>query len=286
MNSVIDIGIFELLLSFLILILPVAFLYYYKIRIIKSILISVVRMVLQLSLVAVYLEWVFELNSPWVNTLWVLIMIFVGVFTTIQRAYLNWKSFVFPLFISGLTSIVIIDAFFLGLIIRLDYVFDAQYFIPITGMVLGNALNHNIIGLRVYFKDLYEKSGLYQFLLTNTGNNMKLTLRPFLSEAIKQSLNPLIANISVMGLISLPGMMTGQLLGGSSPAIAIKYQILIVVAILAGCTINLFLSIMISNRFVFDEYQNLKAEKVFPNKKLPKQSKKEGSKSKNNKNGA
>ena len=273
MTSAIDIGIFQLLFSFLILILPVAFLFYYRIRIIKSTLISMVRMVVQLSLVAVYLEWVFELNSPWINTLWVLIMIFVGVFTTIQRAYLNWKSFLFPLFISGLTSIVIIDAFFLGLIIRLDYVFDAQYFIPITGMVLGNALNHNIIGLRVYFKDLSEKSGLYQFLLTNTGGNMKLSLRPFLSEAVKQAINPLIANISVMGLISLPGMMTGQLLGGSSPAIAIKYQIMIVLAIFVGCTINLFLSIMISNRFVFDEYQNLKTEKVFPNKKIPKKAK-------------
>ncbi len=273
MTSAIDIGIYELLLSFLILILPVAFLFYYKIRIIKSVLISVVRMVLQLSLVAVYLEWIFELNNAWVNSLWVLIMILVGVFTTIQRAYLNWKYFIFPLFISGLTSIVIIDAFFLGFIIRLDYVFDAQYFIPITGMVLGNALNHNIIGLRVYFRDLSEKSGLYQFLLTNTGGNMKLTMRPFLSESVNQALNPLIANISVMGLISLPGMMTGQLLGGSSPAIAIKYQIMIVLAIFVGCSINLFLSIMLSNRFVFDEYQNLKVEKVFPNKKPVKPTK-------------
>ena len=264
MNSIIDIGIKELLLSFAILALPIAFLYYYRIRIIKSTLVSIARMVLQLSLVAVYLEWIFELNNPWVNSLWVLIMIVVGVFTTIKRASLNWKPFLLPLFISGLTSIVIIDAFFLGLIIQLDYVFDAQYFIPITGMVLGNALNHNIIGLRSYFKDLNEKSDLYQFLLTNTGNNMKLTLRPFLGEAIKQALNPLIANISVMGLISLPGMMTGQLLSGSSPAIAIKYQIMIVLAIFAGCSINLFLSIMVSNRFVFDKYHNLQNDKIFP----------------------
>ncbi len=267
MNAVIDIGIIELLLSFIILILPIAFLLYYRIKIVKSTLVSILRMVLQLSLVAVYLEWVFEENSAWLNSLWVLIMIMVGVYTTIKRAYLKFRYFVFPLFISGLTSVVIIDAFFLGAIIQLDYVFDAQYFVPITGMVLGNALNHNIIGLRTYFKEMYEKSGLFQFLLTNTGNNMKLTLRPFLSEAIKQALNPLIANISVMGLISLPGMMTGQLLGGSSPAVAIKYQIMIVLAIFVGCTINLFLSIMISNRFVFDDFYNLKEEKIFPDKK-------------------
>ncbi len=263
MNSIIDIGLLELLLSFTILALPIAFLLYYRIRIIKSTLLSIFRMVIQLSLVAVYLEWIFEQNNVWINSLWVLIMIMVGIFTTIKRASLNWRPFLLPLFISGLTSVVIIDAFFLGLIIKLDYVFEAQYFIPITGMILGNALNHNIIGLRTYFKDLNEKTDLYHFLLTNTGNNMKLTLRPFLSEAIKQALNPLIANISVMGLISLPGMMTGQLLSGSSPAVAIKYQIMIVLAIFAGCSINLFLSIIVSNRFVFDDYHNLKIDKIF-----------------------
>lgn len=280
MNSTIDIGYIELFLSFLALILPVAFLLYFRIKIVKSIFVSVLRMVLQLALVAVYLEWVFELNNAWVNSLWVVIMIIVGVFTTIKRAYLNRKYFALPLIISGLTSVIIIDAFFLGLIIRLDYVFDAQYFVPITGMVLGNALNHNIIGLRVYFKDLYEKSGLYQFLLTNTGGNMKLTLRPFLSEAVKQSLNPLIASISVMGLISLPGMMTGQLLGGSSPVVAIKYQIMIVIAIFVGAAINLFLSIIVSNSFVFDEFNNLKSEKVFSNMKAKRPAKSNSANSK------
>ncbi|MFB6317100.1 ABC transporter permease [Saccharicrinis sp. FJH54] len=262
MKSAMDINIFRLLAGFLILILPIAFLLYYRIKLVKSTLIAALRMVIQLSLVAVYLEWVFDKNSAWLNSLWVFIMIFVGVFTTIKRASLNWKRFVVPLFISALTSLIIIDTFFLGFVIKLDYVFDAQYFIPITGMVIGNALRHNIVGLRTYFKELSEKAGLYQFLLTNTGN-IQLSLRPFVAEAVKQALNPLVATMSVIGLISLPGMMTGQILGGSSPAVAIKYQIMIMLAIFTGCSINLFLGIMFSKRFVFDEYNNLKSDEVF-----------------------
>jgi putative ABC transport system permease protein len=126
-------------------------------------------------------------------------------------------------------------------------------------MVLGNSLNHNIVGLSSYFNGLSEKSDLYYFLLTNT-SNIKLALRPFIGESIKSGLNPLIGTMSVIGLISLPGMMTGQILGGSSPVIAIKYQIMIMLAIFAGCTINLFLSIILSNRFIFDVYGKLKMD--------------------------
>ena len=145
---------------------------------------------------------------------------------TVKRISLSWKVFALPLFIAGLISVIIIDTFFLGFIIKLDYIFDVRYLIPITGMILGNSMNHNIVGLTAFFKGLSEKSDLYYFLLTNTGSS-KLALRPFYGEAFKRALNPMIANMSVIGLISLPGMMTGQILGGSSPVVAIKYQIMI-----------------------------------------------------------
>ena len=261
MKSIIDINIWDLLLSSTMILIPLAFLYFYKIRLIKTTLIAMLRMAVQLSFVAVYLEWIFDQNNAWINVLWVFLMILVSVFTTINRASLRWKKLLLPLLIAAITSVFIVDAFFLGFIIRLDYVFDARYFIPITGMILGNALNHNIIGLSTYFRALKEKSELYQFLLSNTGNP-QLALRPFIGEAIKQAINPMIASMSVMGLISLPGMMTGQILGGSSPAIAIKYQIMIMIAIFVGCTLNLFLSLILVNRFAFDRFQNFKVDEI------------------------
>ena len=257
MNSATDISIWELASGLLLFIIPIAFFYIYKIWIIKDVLIGLVRMLIQLSMVALYLEWIFELNNAWLNSLWVMVMIIVGILTTIRRVALNWRMFFVPLLLASLTSVFIVDLFFLGWVLKLDYIFDARYFIPITGMILGNALNHNIVGLTTYFKGLGEKSELYFFLLSNTGSK-KLALRPFINDAVKQGLNPMIATMSVIGLISLPGMMTGQILGGSSPVTAIKYQIMIMIAIFVGCTINLFLSILFSNRFIFDTYSNLK----------------------------
>ncbi len=261
MKEIIDINIWNLALGFLIMIIPISFLLYFKIKLVKGVLVALVRMILQLSLIALYLEKIFELNNAWINSAWVFVMIIVGVGTAIKRVGLNWKFFALPLFLSALTSVLIIDTFFLGLVVKSDYFFDARYFVPITGMILGNSLNHNIVGLSTYFNSLKEKSEFFYFILTNTGES-KLAIRPFINEAVKRGLNPLIANMTVIGLISLPGMMTGQLLGGSSPAVAIKYQVMIMLAIFTGTTMNLFLSMLLSNQFIFDKYHRIKSHVI------------------------
>ena len=256
-NDTADIGLFDLAIGFSILAVPLMVFLYYRVRLVKDLFVSVVRMVLQLFLVAVYLEWIFDMNNPWINSLWVVIMIFIGAGTIVHRVRLNWRVFLFPFILAGLLSMIIIDSFFLGIIIRLDYFFDARYFIPISGMVLGNSINHNIVGLTSYFDGLSQRNELYYFILTNSGNR-KQSLRPFIQEALIKGLDPLLATMSVIGLISLPGMMTGQILGGSSPVTAIKYQVMIMVAIFAGCTMMLILSILYSNMLIFDAYGNIK----------------------------
>jgi putative ABC transport system permease protein len=253
MSEITDISLLSLVLGYSVLLIPLAGLWYFRTGLLKDSLIGIFRMTLQLVFVALYLEFVFDLNDAWLNSLWLIGMIVVGVFTTIKRSGLNRKFFLLPLFTSGLISIVIIDLFFLGVIVRLDYFFDARYFIPISGMILGNSLNHNIVGMNAYFDGLVKNRDLYQFLLVNR-NSQAVALAPFIRDALRKGLNPMIATMSVMGLISLPGMMTGQILGGSSPAIAIKYQIMIMLAIFTGCSLNLMLTILFSNRFAFDSY--------------------------------
>lgn len=238
-----DISLWNLILAFLSMAIPVLIFRHYDLKLNKDLLIGMVRMVLQLSLVAVYLEWIFVLNNAWINSLWVLIMVLIGADTVVRRINIPRKLFLVPLMLSGFISMVIIDTFFIGLVIRPEYFFDARYFIPISGMVLGNSLNHNIVGLTAWFEGMTKKKELYYFLLTNGGNERN-AMRPFIQDALRKGLNPLIATMSVMGLISLPGMMTGQILGGASPAVAIKYQIMIMLAIFTGCTLTLLLSIL------------------------------------------
>ena len=81
---------------------------------------------------------------------------------------------------------------------------------------------------------------------------------PFIGEAMKKSFSPLIANMAVMGLVALPGTLVGQILGGSSPNVAIKYQIMIIIINFTASMLSLVITIKLSSRKSFDKAGVLK----------------------------
>ncbi|MCP4522258.1 MAG: ABC transporter permease [Cytophagales bacterium] len=263
MKTVIDINYLELALGSALMLIPIFILWYYKTKLVQDTIIAVIRMAVQLLLIGLYLEYIFTLNNPFVNIAWVLVMAIIASTTIIKRSGLKTKMFFVPILLSLLVSIFITDTYFLGFVIKLENTFDARYFVPITGMLLGNIIKNIIMGLDVFYQRLYEEQNLYQWHLAN-GANKKEALLPFMQEALKKAFNPLIATTAIMGLISLPGMMTGQILGGSNPNIAVKYQIMLLVTIFTSATLTVVLSILFSSRSAFDRYGNLKHE-IFRN---------------------
>jgi len=253
MNTIQNIGNFNLILAYLLLLIPIAAFGYYKTGLIKATVIAYVRMTVQLFLLGIYLKWIFKLNNPWLNILWLLLMVLVAALTIASRTKLTKKMFIIPFFVSVLITIAIIDIYFLKLVIALDNILNARYFVPISGMILGNFLKTNIIALNHFYSSLKKELTLYKFLIGN-GATREEALRRFIGEAIKIAFNPSIANAAVMGLIALPGMMTGQLLSGSLPIIAIKYQIMIVITIFVGSMLSVLITFAILNRSFFDKF--------------------------------
>ena len=147
--------------------------------------------------------------------------------------------------------------YFLGIVLKLDNVFSAQYFIPIMGILLGNMLTVNVIAVGTFYSTLQREQNLYYFLLGN-GASRNEALMPFMRQAIVKSFAPTIANMAVMGLVSLPGTMIGQILGGSTPDVAIKYQIMIVVVTMSASMLSLVIAIKLSCRRAFDAYGRLR----------------------------
>eukprot|EP01025_Chloroclados_australasicus_P049207 TRINITY_DN5594_c0_g1_i9.p1 TRINITY_DN5594_c0_g1~~TRINITY_DN5594_c0_g1_i9.p1 ORF type:complete len:318 (+),score=42.65 TRINITY_DN5594_c0_g1_i9:356-1309(+) len=101
-----------------------------------------------------------------------------------------------------------------------------QYVIPILGMILGNTLDGVSLGLRNTLKELTDGSDRIEFMLAMGATRWE-ALRPVLIEVLQLAMTPLLNRLSIVGLVSIPGMMTGQILGGSSPFLAAKYQIVI-----------------------------------------------------------
>ncbi len=265
MRAIVDVSWLSLSLGYSLLLIPFLLFWHYKTGLIKDTIIAIVRMTVQLFLVGVYLEWLFGLNDIWINILWAFIMVLTATLTTIKRSKLRLKLFILPVFISLFFSLLIVDTFFLGWVIQLDYIFDAQYFIPITGMIIGNSMGNNIIALQSFYGQIRKDKLLYNYALAN-GSTHHEAILPFMRQALQYSFNPLIGTIAVMGLISLPGMMTGQILGGTDPSIAIKYQIIISLTILIAASLSIYITIRLSNLIVFDSFGNLSTQ-ILPNKR-------------------
>jgi len=257
MKGVTDIDYFSLILGYIILIIPFYILWYYKTRLLKDAFFAFIRMTIQLLLVGFYLEYIFDLDSSILNLLWVSIMTVLATYTVINRSELHFKFFFIPIFIAIILSVLAIDAYFLGFVIKLNNIFEARYLIPITGMLLGNSIKTIIIALNTYYKQLKKEKGLYKWYLAN-GATKQEALLPFKKEAFKSAFNPVIANVAIVGLISLPGMMTGQILGGSSPAVAVKYQIMLMIMVFSSSIFSVFLSIYFADKKVFDDFDNLR----------------------------
>ena len=138
--------------------------------------------------------------------------------------------------------------------VRQDNLFVWLYFIPIRGIILGNMVAAYVIALNVYYGQLERERTLYLYRLGNGASGAEARA-PFMKEALKKSFNPTIASMAVMGLISLPGTMTGQILGGSSPNVAIKYHIMLMISIFSSSLISVLLTLYFPKRSTFAMFE-------------------------------
>ena len=256
MNTV-DISWINLLLGYTMLIIPFSMMIYFNTKLLKPTIIAVIRMTIQLFLVGLYLKYLFKLDNEFVNILWVLVMIVIATITNVRKSKLRFKLFFFPISLAILASIIIVIPFFLKLTVQLDNMFTARYFIPIAGMTIGNCMERNIMALNSYYQSLTREQLEFRYYLAN-GATLKEATLPHIKNALNAAFNPLIAQMTVIGLVTLPGTMTGQILGGSSPDNAIKYQILLMLSIFIATMITVVLTLLFSNKLIFDENDGLR----------------------------
>ena len=255
--ATIDISYINLAIGLLLLLVPMYYLWVYETGLLKGFCTAAVRMVVQMLFIGVYLRYLFEWNNPWVNCLWVLAMVYIAAETAITRTMVKRDVLMGPLVVGFVFASVFLGLYFLGVVLQLNNNFSAQYFIPIMGILLGNMLTVNVIAVGTFYSALQREQNLYYFLLGN-GASQSEALVPFVRQAIAKSFSPTIANMAVMGLVSLPGTMIGQILGGSTPDVAIKYQIMIVVVTMSASMLSMIVAIRLSVKRAFDGYGRMK----------------------------
>ncbi len=229
------------------------------IKISKKICLSLSRMILQLAFVGLYLQYIFDLNNPWLNLTYLVVMMIIANFSVIGSCNLKVTKLFWPLLGAMVVPNLYMVFFFNGLVVRIDNIVDARYVITIGGMLLGNVLKGDIIGLSAFYKNIRDNLELVQYDFCLGATPFQATL-PYLRDALVRSVEPTLASMATMGLVSLPGMVTGQILGGSLPSIAIMYQVAIMIAIFITKYANVILAILFSQKIMFDSRDMLVQE--------------------------
>ena len=261
-----DITCLGLVFSIASLLIPIFILLKYKTDLVRPTIIAFSRMLVQLGFLGLYLKYVFELDSIYLNILWIIIMVVAAGYSVTKRSDIPLKYFFLPVTAAVLTNVVINALFFAILILGPEKTSSARYIIQLMVMIIANTLNSSIVGIRSYVNVITKNEDEYKYNLM-CGANTAEAQRSFISQAMRDAFNPTIASTAAIGLIWLPGMMTGQILGGSDPMIAIKYQILIIITIFVGGVITVMVGIQLIKRISFDIYGNFRKE-LFVSKKI------------------
>ncbi|MCK9620541.1 MAG: iron export ABC transporter permease subunit FetB [Methylobacter sp.] len=256
-----DIELPRMALLYGLCLVPWLLLWLVGLRLSKDIGISILRMSIQLALVGIYLKMLFDLNQPWLNGLWILVMLLVADLSILRRAGLKARYFVLATFIAIASSILFSTAYLVILVIQPAHYYDARYIVPLAGMILGNCLQGNVIALERFYSALRKNENEYATFLM-LGASRWEAVRPYFRDAVKAAINPTIAGMATMGLVSLPGMMTGQILGGSEPWLAVKYQIAIMICIFTSTTLACIINLRLSLNTAFNAFDVLRDEVI------------------------
>lgn len=149
----------------------------------------------------------------------------------------------------------------LGVVIRPTPWYDPQYAIPLLGMLLGNTMNGIAVGMDRLTSMAWDQRTRIEGRLM-LGESWQQAIESPRKESIRSGLIPIINAMMAAGLVSLPGMMTGQILGGNPPMEAVKYQILIMFLISGGTGLGTVVSVGLGARHLFDERQRLRLDRL------------------------
>jgi len=242
-----EVPVSALLLSPLILLIPAAILGWFRVPLLKDAGVAVVRMALQFAFVGLYLGWVFSYNRLWLTLLWTAVVVAVAAQTALHRAKVEWRTMGLPVVVSLTCGMAIPLAFIVALVERKLPFLDAGTTIPFCGMILGHCMKNVIIALRSFQADARTRAHAIRCALA-VGATRGEALRDSFRRAIEDALSPHIANMAAAGLVTLPGMMTGVMVGGASPAAAVAYQWLLLTAVFAAKSLTVVLALALAIR--------------------------------------
>ncbi len=231
----------------------------------RSLAIAALRTTLQLFLIGLVLKALFSrVDLLWVGGLALVMLLVAGREVQARQQYRFQGRWGYGLGIGAmLISSFSLTLFALWVMITPEPWYAPQYAIPLLGMLLGNTMNGIALSLDRLTESVWRQRALIEGRLCQ-GERWQQAINTLQRDAMRSGMMPMINAMAAAGIVSLPGMMTGQILAGSPPLEAVKYQILIMFLITAGSGFGTLVAVWVGSRRLFDERQRLRIERLRP----------------------
>jgi putative ABC transport system permease protein len=228
----------------------------------RRLLIAAVRTVVQLLIIGLVLEWIFDNETWYVVIALVSVMTLIAGGAAVRRTGHRYRGIWADSVVSVWASCWLITAVALFGIVRPDPWYMPRYAIPLLGMILGNTLNGISLGMDRLGEALDSGRDQVETLLALGATRWEAALEP-IQLAVRTGMIPITNTMMVVGLVSLPGMMTGQILGSGKPMQAVMYQVVIMFLIAAGTSLGACSTVLLGYLRLFShDHQFLAARLV------------------------
>jgi len=230
-----------------------------RLGLLRSLLWGTARTLLQLGLVGYVLTYVFALDHPALVLGLVMVMCLMASRAAVARfKQVPHKPYGLAVLSLG-AGTFLVGIVVCGIIVGAEPWWQARVVIPIAGMLLGNSLNGVALSLDRLYSEVRSRADEVEARLA-LGYTPWEAARPLVRVALRAGMTPILNSLMVVGIVSLPGMMTGQILAGADPMTAVRYQIVVMFMITASVAIGCLLLVGLSYRRVFTEDGALKPE--------------------------
>ncbi len=226
-RSVLEVSWPDLALAFGLILIAVGISRWQRLGLAKDFVVGALRTVLQLVLVGYALVYIFALDRWYLVVAALILMLLAATRAAVNRQSANRRKL---LMITG-TGLLLASGFTLlyitAFVVRVHPWYDPRYLIPLFGMIVGSAMNAAAIAAERLQGEMRARRAEVEAYLA-LGADYRQAAKEPVRQALRASFIPTVNGLMVVGIVTLPGMMTGQILAGSSPLIAVRYQIVVV----------------------------------------------------------
>lgn len=257
MNEAMNLGITQMISAYIFILILLIIVRLKGINREKEIIIASIRMTLQLIATGYILGYLFKNPHPLYTLAVIIIMEAFSIYNITKRIKIKLsnklkKIIAFSMFFGSFITIL----FFLIIVVRVTPWYNPRYFIPISGMLIGNSMTDITLGINRLVDGMNTNKNLVEAALM-LGAPPKAAAKSIIDNAFDSAILPTINSMVGMGIVFLPGMMTGQILSGTSPLTAIEYQIAIMLGITGSVSLSVILAVQLGYKTFFNKDNQL-----------------------------